>query len=183
MKLVIFKHGKTNYNLAGKRQGRTDLRLNDVGRAQIIELKNKINHTFDAVIASPMNRTLETAAILFPNTKIITNDLLLEFDFGELEGEPFSKHPDQFPDNETAVYNEIEFVLPNEGESFEEIVSRCHRFIKYLVAHYRNDHTIAVITHSTNMEILTALIEKKPWHTYLGQAKTFHGMTEVELRV
>lgn len=181
MKLLIFKHGKTDLNIAGRRQGRTDLPLNDIGRKQVKELKESIKEEFDVIIVSPMRRTFETAKILFPNRKLITNDLLIEYDFGELEGEPFSKTPKEFPDNKTMLYNNIEFILPNKGETFEEITNRCRQFIKYLKNNFDKNSTIAIVTHSTNMEIIKALVENKPWHTYLGKAKQFHGMVEVEL--
>lgn len=181
MNLLIIKHGKTDLNLEGKRQGRSDLPLNDTGIREVNELKSKITGDCSLIIASPLKRTLETAQMLFPGREIVTDDLLLEFDFGELEGEPFTKTPEDFPNNKTIIYNEIEFILPNEGETFEEITKRCEQFLDWLKEHHPENAKVAIVTHSTNIEILKALIERKPWYIYLGQAKTFHGFVELEL--
>lgn len=181
MKVTIIKHGKTDYNLEGKRQGRIDLPLNNIGRKEAELLKKKIHGKFDAVISSPLKRTLETAKILFPDRKILTNDLLIEYDFGELEGVKFSTPLKKFPKNRIEEYNGIQFLMPQKGESFEDIVDRCRKFIDYLKENFKGKKEIAVVTHSTNMEILKALIEKKPWHKYLGKAREFHGLVEVKL--
>jgi broad specificity phosphatase PhoE len=176
MQLTIIKHGKTDYNIAGKRQGRTDLSLNEEGTKGVQELKENVGDDFDFVISSPLKRALETVQILFPNKDITTNDLLIEYDFGELEGVEFSKPLTDFPNNEVEEYNGIKFLMPKSGESFENVTKRCEDFLESLKKDYKDSDKLAIVTHSTNLEILKALIENKPWHTYLGQAKQFHGM-------
>ncbi|MBN2015472.1 histidine phosphatase family protein [Candidatus Dojkabacteria bacterium] len=181
MRLLIIKHGKTDYNLEGKRQGRTDLPLCDEGKKQVKEFKGKIKGKFSHVISSPMKRALETAQLLFPDKTIQTHELLIEYDFGELEGVTFSTPLSQFPNNKVEEYNGIKFLIPNEGETFKSIVGRCEKFIKYLKENFKENDKIAIITHSTNLEILKALMEGKAWYTYLAQAKQFHGFVKVKI--
>lgn len=168
MKVVIIKHGKTDFNLEGRRQGRSDLPLNDIGKKEVFALKNKVGRKdFKIILSSPLQRALESAKILFPDKKIQTNDLLIEYDFGELEGVKFSTPLKEFP--------------TNRGESFDYVVKRCKEFFKYIKKNFKENNKMAVVTHSTNLEILKALAEEKTWHTYLGQAKKFHGFVEIEI--
>jgi alpha-ribazole phosphatase len=181
MKLFIIKHGKTDFNLEGRRQGRTDLPLCIEGKQEVEKLKEKIKGKFSRIISSPLKRAFGTAQLLFPDEAIQTHDLLIEYDFGELEGVKFSTPLSEFPSNKVEEYNGIKFLMPNKGETFKSITSRCENFIEYLRENFKENDHIAIITHSTNLEILKALVEKKPWHTYLGQAKQFHGMINIEL--
>ena len=181
MKITLIKHGKTDFNLEGRRQGRRDLSLNDVGKKEVFALKNKIRQDFNIILSSPLMRTLETAKILFPGKKVLPNDLLIEYDFGELEGVKFSTPLEKFPNNKVEEYNGIKFLMPNRGESFEDLVERCKKFIKYLKENFKKNDVIAVVTHSTNLEIIKALAEGDPWHKYLAQAKNFHGFVEIEI--
>lgn len=181
MKVTLVKHGKTDCNLEGKRQGRIDLALNDLGRNEVLALKEKLNKNFGFVISSPLKRALETARILFLRAKIIKNELLIEYDFGELEGVKFSEPLSKFPNHQIEEYNGIKFLIPNKGETFKDILKRCRGFIVWLKSNFKASDEIAVVTHSTNLEIIKALVENKEWFCYLGQAKKFHGFVEIKL--
>lgn len=181
MRVILIKHGKTDYNLEERRQGlKTDLPLNEKGKAEAEELKNQLKGAdFDFVISSPLIRALETAKIIFPNKEILLDELITEYDFGELEGIKFSEPLENFPKNKKEIYNGITFLMANTGESFPGVVERCSRFIDYLRQKFDEDARIAVVTHSTNFEIIKALAEKRTWSYYLGQARNFHGFEEI----
>jgi len=182
MKVTLVKHGKTKYNVEGRRQGKTtNLSLCEVGKQEIIKLKNEIANEFDICISSPLKRAYETAQLIYSDKKIIKNHLLSEYDFGELEGIPFSMPVERFPNNRIEVYNGIEFLIPNKGESFNNLVKRCEKFISYLKKNFEKNSNILIITHGTNFEILKALFENKKWHTYLGQVNKFNGFCSLNL--
>jgi len=181
MKVTLIKHGKTDYNLEGRKQGRKDLPLNEIGKKEVLAQKKKVGKDFTVIFSSPLQRALETAKILFPDKEILRNELLIEYDFGELEGVKFSVPLKEFPTNKVEEYNGVKFLMPNEGESFRDIVKRCKKFIQYLKNNFKENDTIAVVTHSTNLEIIRALAEGSPWHKYLARAKKFHGFIEIEI--
>ena len=65
MKLWITRHGQTDYNKMRIMQGAINIPLNETGRAQAEEVRDKLKGiSFDAVIASPMDRAVETASII-----------------------------------------------------------------------------------------------------------------------
>ena len=89
MNIYLVRHGKTDWNMVHKCQGRTDIPLNDEGRNAVKEEKKKIDKIdFDVCISSPLKRAKETAEILVDkrNIEIIYDDLLKERYFGDYEG-------------------------------------------------------------------------------------------------
>ena len=67
MTIILVRHGQTDWNLKKLMQGRTDIPLNETGRVQALEVKEKLkNERIDICFSSPLSRTLTTA-------KIITN--------------------------------------------------------------------------------------------------------------
>ena len=87
--LYIIRHGKTDWNERHKIQGRTDIPLNDEGRAMAEEAREEYKDVnFDVVFCSPLVRAKETAEILLKgrNLPINIDDRLMEMSFGEYEG-------------------------------------------------------------------------------------------------
>ena len=84
LSIVLLRHGKTEGNLLGRYNGRTDEPL----CAEGITGAEKARHfpEISLVYASPLQRTQQTAQICFPNAEIITIPDLREMDFGDFEG-------------------------------------------------------------------------------------------------
>ncbi|MFD1721037.1 histidine phosphatase family protein [Amnibacterium endophyticum] len=89
--LVLVRHGETEWNRTGRVQGRTDIPLNDTGRAQAREAGRRLaDDAFDAVVASPLSRAAETARIIAreigASDDVELVDALVERDYGDAEG-------------------------------------------------------------------------------------------------
>lgn len=85
-------------NEKGVFSGRTETSLSQTGRQQSLAagqfLKDK---AIDRIVVSPMQRTIQTAEIIadhlgIPKDQLIISDLLMERDFGPLEGTPYQPH-------------------------------------------------------------------------------------------
>ena len=60
MKLYLLRHGRTRWNEEGKLQGRTDVPLNEEGRAGALRAREELRHVpFSAVFSSPLSRARE----------------------------------------------------------------------------------------------------------------------------
>lgn len=98
------RHGQTDWNLRGLLQGRTDIPLNDTGRAQAREAAERfrgLGHHWDFVVSSPLQRAQETAVIVAEALGIPfdgTRPGLIEQNFGEAEGTPSAEIPQRWPD-------------------------------------------------------------------------------------
>jgi probable phosphoglycerate mutase len=64
-RISLVRHGQTDWNRDGRIQGRSDIPLNEKGRAQAREAGRALRaRRFDGVYASPLRRAFETAAII-----------------------------------------------------------------------------------------------------------------------
>ena len=87
-KIHLIRHGLSEGSTEGKYIGQTDVMLTDEGIKQLKDLKSRaIYPRADVVITSPMNRCIETAKILYPDSKPLILDGLNEYDFGEFENQ------------------------------------------------------------------------------------------------
>ena len=87
-RLLVVRHGQSEWNASGRWQGRADPPLTDEGRRQSKVAGGALG-TFDAVVASPLLRAAETATIiaeLLGIGPVLTDPDLVERDAGEWQG-------------------------------------------------------------------------------------------------
>ncbi|PRA03143.1 histidine phosphatase family protein [Arthrobacter sp. MYb211] len=88
--LALVRHGQTDWNLAGRLQGRTDIELNETGREQARAAGRALmGDGWDLVLASPLSRAQETAALIAAELGVDTGAPVaqaVERGFGPLEG-------------------------------------------------------------------------------------------------
>ncbi|MGW9182427.1 histidine phosphatase family protein [Agromyces sp. NPDC055661] len=106
MLLALIRHGQTDWNLAGRMQGRTDIPLNETGRAQALAAAAPLAaEPWDVVVSSPLDRARETAAIIARELDLPVGgayDELIEQDFGEAEGTLVSELDVRWPKRDFA---------------------------------------------------------------------------------
>lgn len=134
--LYIMRHGKTDWNVRHKLQGRTDIPLNDEGRQMALKASEECkNINFDVCYCSPLVRAKETAEIVLKGrtVPIITDDRLVEMSFGEYEGIENSFQIPDCPIN--VIYQNPEQYTNSIGgaESFEELYARTGSFLNEVV--------------------------------------------------
>ena len=97
--LALVRHGQTDWNLAGRLQGRTDIPLNETGREQAHEVGRKlIGEGFSLVLSSPLERAQETAVLIAQQIGAATGNAvpeLIERGFGPLEGRIMAEVSDE----------------------------------------------------------------------------------------
>ena len=88
LRVILLRHGETAYNADGNRYcGRTDIGLTEKGLAQAAKIFTALKDVhIDAVYSSPLQRARKTAEIASGNHSVITDDRLIEADFGLWEG-------------------------------------------------------------------------------------------------
>ena len=88
MKIIFIRHGQTKGNEEKRYIGRTDESLSQKG---IEEIKNRLYPDVDTVLVSPMKRCVETAKIIYPDSKYIICNDFRECDFGIFEGKNYDE--------------------------------------------------------------------------------------------
>ncbi len=159
MRLILTRHGETDWNLERKTQGRTDTSLTEAGRAQARGLaKRLINMSFDCVYTSPLERAAETARILAASRSVpvISDQALTELNFGEWEGLTFAEIGEAFPE-QLEIWSQAPNACPIPGgEPFMAVVERCEAFLKRLVERHEG-FTVAAVSHSVPTKVIAAL--------------------------
>jgi probable phosphoglycerate mutase len=83
----MLRHGETSGNSSVRFHGAADVPLSEAGRAQVREAARWLRQEcFDLVVASPLRRSWEAAALLAGGAPIRIEDGLREIDFGRWEG-------------------------------------------------------------------------------------------------
>ena len=89
MQVILIRHGQTAGNAALRYIGRTDEPLSEEG----VALAKQIGADSEVrrVYVTPLRRTQQTAAILFPAAQQIVVDDLQEIHFGDFEGRSYTE--------------------------------------------------------------------------------------------
>ena len=135
-------------NTSGHFSGLTDTPLTEEGRNQAREAGKRIKDLhIDLIVSSPLSRAHETAKIIakeigYPEEKIITNRLLVERDFGSLEGKPWA------PDLDLDGFSDI--------ETDDTIVERAHLALNWMKT--RDTTNLLVVSHGTFGRALRSIL-------------------------
>lgn len=173
--LYIMRHGKTDWNVRHKLQGRTDIPLNDEGRMMAAEAGKQYSDIhFDICYSSPLERAKETAEIFLKgrNVPVYTDDRLVEMGFGIYEGIENSFAIKDCPIN-SLFKNPEDYVTVEGGESFEQLFARTGEFIDNVVMPQVNcGKDILIVGHGAMNCSIIAKFRGKPLD------KFWDGMTD-----
>ena len=91
--VILARHGRTAANATGILAGRSKgVHLDDTGTAQARAAAERLTGLeLAAVVSSPLERCRETAKLLAPGARILTDRRLLECDYGEWTGQELKK--------------------------------------------------------------------------------------------
>ncbi|BDR59936.1 histidine phosphatase family protein [Lactobacillus xylocopicola] len=160
MEIVFVRHGQTDLNKTGRIQGSLfDHDLDAEGRVEAEKAAAKFDpSSFEVVFSSPMTRALTTARLFVKGQKeIIEDQRLIEFNFGEWDGEFLPELGKQYPDAVDpwgkAAANYVKYA-PS-GATFEDLHERCGSFLNELQAKYPKQK-ILVVCHGTLIRMMFA---------------------------
>ncbi len=88
-RLVIVRHGETEWSADGRHTGSTDIPLTPAGRAAATALARRLVELGVAPVrclSSPRTRAVETARLAGLGDNLVTDERLSELDYGDYEG-------------------------------------------------------------------------------------------------
>ncbi|KUK13628.1 MAG: Phosphoglycerate mutase, partial [bacterium 42_11] len=147
MKLMIVRHGETDWNREGKYQGKMDIPLNDRGLRQAYLLGEFLStKKVDLIFSSPLRRALDTAKMISLKTRapIFVREELREIHFGEWEGLLVEEVKDRYPGLFEEWRRAPEKTIIPSGETLSMVLSRVSPFLDFLVSNY-NDRTVLIV--------------------------------------
>jgi probable phosphoglycerate mutase len=91
VRLVLVRHGATEWSVSGRHTGRTDLPLSAAGREQAKDIRARVLSVIDKersvyTWSSPLQRARVTAELIMGAAACTIDDRLREFDYGDYEG-------------------------------------------------------------------------------------------------
>ncbi len=166
MQITLIRHGMTPGNAKRQYIGRTDEPLSEVGAQRIEALGSDPEREY--VYVSPLLRTQQTAALLFPNARQIVAGDLREMDFGDFERRSAD---DMINDPAYTAWVEANCVpsCPN-GESMEGFAKRvCAEFSRILAKEIqKGSERVTFVVHGGVIMAIMACFckEAKEYYTY-----------------
>jgi probable phosphoglycerate mutase len=154
-RLFLVRHGETDWNLAGRFQGHTDVELNETGRAQARALAERfVGREVNAVASSDLRRARETAEILASLLQAPFAGVdagLRERSYGCFEGLTREECAAQFPELWAAHANGHTVEVPG-AERREVVMDRIVRAVKRVMdTHSTIGASLAIVTHGGAM--------------------------------
>lgn len=158
MVIALIRHGQTDWNHAALMQGRTDIPLNETGRAQARAVVEQLAESnWDLIVSSPLGRARETASIIAEGLGLElgpTVEGLTEQDFGDAEGERVAVVHERWPDRD----------IPG-AEPDAAVGERGLAALMQLAADYP-DRNVLAVAHGTLIRRTLAVISGHDAHDY-----------------
>lgn len=174
-RILLIRHGATVLSAEDRFAGSTDVDLSDEGRRQARMLGERLAELpLDAVYASPMKRTRETATLVSgPRRMEATVDAgLREIAHGRWEGLTRKEVEARFAE-EYANWEEDPFTFaPEGGESGLSVMARALPVVRAIVVRHPNQ-TVAIVSHKATIRLLLSTllgIDARGYRDRLDQA-------------
>jgi broad specificity phosphatase PhoE len=154
--VVVWRHGRTEWNLAGRFQGQSDVALDDVGMAQARSSARILAALRPAaIVSSDLSRAADTAAELGKVTGLpVTMDPgLRETYLGSWQGLTRAEVDERFP-GEEAAWLRGELERRGGGESAPEVADRAVAAVSAALEKLGPDDTLVAVTHGGSGRVL-----------------------------
>ena len=148
-RISMLRHGRTRGNDQGLYIGKTDLPLTEEGKDELRALYATYEYPrVHRVYSSPLERAVQSAEILFPDTDITIAEDLREMDFGVFEGLP-AEELVKLDSYKKWLKGGLDNPAPN-GESMREVMVRCYSAMNAIIMDMMKDGIThaGIMTHS-----------------------------------
>lgn len=157
MRLILIRHGETDWNVTLKYQGQSQVPLNAQGRRQAeltAERLRRLQAT--ALYASDITRAWETGMIIGAALNITLQPMpeLREIDVGQWEGLTPEELYRRFPEHMAEYERDPARTVRLGGESYAQLQSRSLVALKRIQETYKLNDTILAVSHGGTIRAL-----------------------------
>ena len=160
-RILLARHGETDWNRIGRWQGHADLPLNDAGRGQAVELAEGLaGDGIAAIYTSDLMRASQTARVVADRLglAVIEDAGLREIDVGSWSGFTRAEVERRFPEGYARW---LDGEIGHDGETREELTERVVGAVERIAAAHPDD-TILVVTHGGAIRALRRYADGDP---------------------
>ena len=147
--VIVVRHGETQWNIEGRRQGHLDSTLTAKGRAQAEALAGRFGpESCTAIYSSDLGRAFETARIIAARTghEIVPDRRLRERHLGVFQGLSGDEIRERYPREYDEHRNDsADYAVPG-GESFRDQTARNILCLEELARRHPGE-VVMVVTH------------------------------------
>ena len=165
IRILLIRHGETEFNRNHRFQGRIDVPLNPEGVDQAQALARALkNECLAAIYSSPLRRAVETARLVksfHPSTPFFEEPGLIEMDLGEFDGIEGQRWAENYPDfRKRWLESPANLRMPG-GESLLDVQNRVVDTLERITLNYSSEDTLLISSHNfVNRTILCHALGK-----------------------
>ncbi len=167
VRICFIRHGETDWNVARRIQGQTDIPLNETGQGQALAMAfNAAHYSFSAIYSSDLSRAYNTAQMVAARRglEVKTVPHLRERHYGIFQGITAEEAADRHPEAH-AYYKARDLDYDFEtGESLNRFAERVSGAIDDLIRHH-SGQTIAAISHAGVLDVIYRRSTGRPLYT------------------
>ena len=163
-RLILIRHGETDWNVEGRYQGQSDVSLNDRGRREFASLAATVAESNPSVIySSDLSRAKESAEIIgrVLGLSVCVDSRLREIHLGSWEGMLFQEIQEIYSDLLERRKLDPHNVRAPGGETISEVESRVVASVKDILNRHP-DETVVIVSHGLPLAILRARYQGLP---------------------
>lgn len=157
-KVVFIRHGQTEWNIAGRFQGQSDIELTDEGKQQAKLLAEHFPvERIDAVYSSDLQRAMFTAKAVADKFGLTVQPekAFRELSFGDYEGLTYKEIAERDSKCLECFWTRPDLLHFPHGETFEQVQQRAIGRLKEILA-VNDDKHIVVVAHGAVLRTILA---------------------------
>lgn len=171
--LILWRHGRTQWNAEGRVQGQSDVPLDGIGVQQATDAAGRLATLSPvSITSSDLQRALATAELLGTETgiEVVTDQRLREMNFGVREGLTAAQAWEQFPAEMRAWQTGDDIAMPG-GETYQQAGARFAEALREIAAGIDGDDAAVVVAHGAVLRVGTCTFLEIPqahWRSFGG---------------
>ena len=188
MKLVLVRHGETEWNKLGRFQGQRDIALNDRGIAQAKETAQAVAQwQHSAIYSSPLDRTMQVAQEISRLSGKTVKQVpdLQELSLGDLEGVTGEEMRTGWPEVYAAWRDDPASVAMPNGETLVELQERAwNALVELEQAHLQAqppDEALILVSHNFAIRSMIGKILGMPLSNFHRMSLSLSSICTVEI--
>jgi glucosyl-3-phosphoglycerate phosphatase len=149
-RIIIWRHGRTEWNVVARFQGQADIPLDEVGHQQAVRAAEVLAaYQPSGLYSSDLSRSYQTAEVLARRTglEIITDKRLREIHVGSWEGLLGKEIREADPELARRLWAGEDVRRSPTGESPSEVAERMAEALTDIAAAAADHSTVVVVTH------------------------------------
>ncbi len=159
-RLILIRHGQTDYNATRRMQGQLDTHLSDLGREQAARAGRALSDApITRILSSDLTRAHDTAQIIAGHLglDVETDERLRETHLGEWQSRTSAEVDEELPGARAAWRHDATWAPPG-GESRVQVAGRARPVIEELMRDYDDwdSHAVLIVAHGGTISALTS---------------------------